>query len=166
MTNRFLVIGDEATIFLHRHEAWLETVIDTADLHIAQSIPTTWCAMEAMDSPTHYAYCKIGRRVVFLHRLLTKCPAHLVVDHQDHDGLNNRRDNIRRVTRSVNGFNRRGLQSNNSSGYRGVTWDAAKRLWSARVKFYGTTINLGRYPTAIEADRAATRYRKQIGCAA
>lgn len=46
-------------------------------------------------------------KTIYLHRVLTSCPKDLVVDHINSDGLDNRRENIRVVTKSQNQHNRR-----------------------------------------------------------
>lgn len=45
-------------------------------------------------------------KIVYLHRLIMKPAGGLVVDHISGDGLDNRRSNLRVVTKSQNGLNR------------------------------------------------------------
>lgn len=52
--------------------------------------------------------------------LLGKAPHGLIWDHKNQDKLDNQRENIRAVTRIINGRNK-GLQSNNPSGVNGVS---------------------------------------------
>jgi hypothetical protein len=54
-----------------------------------------------------------------------------LVDHEDWNGLNNDITNLRMVTVSQNCQHRRGLQSNNTSGYVGVYKSGNK--WEARL---------------------------------
>ena len=37
------------------------------------------------------------------------------------------------------------IQSNNTSGYTGVSWHSRKQQWLARITFRGKTYNLGYY---------------------
>lgn len=48
----------------------------------------------------------------------------------------------------------RGLQSNNTSGYRGVTWDKSKQKWKAQLVFRGKRYNLGRFDKKEDAVKA------------
>lgn len=120
-----------------------------------------WYAMKCKN--TYYAQaCVVGskpRKLVLLHRVLL--PDSVVVDHIDHDGLNNRRCNIRSVTQQQNCLNSR-IRPSNTSGYLGVSWFAPRGKWRARLMVSGSEINLGYFKTAFEAalvyDRALTEW--------
>lgn len=47
------------------------------------------------------------------------------------------------------------------SGVRGVTWDASRGAWAARLGHDGRTINLGRFPTVGEAALVVRAARRQ-----
>lgn len=70
----------------------------------------------------------------------------LVVDHIDHDGirtgLDNRKDNLREVTPSQNGQNRRS-NKNSSSQYKGVSWDKREKKWQAQIFHKGKKTHIG-----------------------
>lgn len=85
---------------------------------------------------------------LYMHRLLLAAPPHLQVDHIDRDKCNNQRHNLRFATRSENQANK-GVQVNNSSGYKGVTFHHGK--WQARIRYQGQRIHLGRFESAKEA---------------
>lgn len=69
------------------------------------------------------------KRTVGMHALLTGSP---LTDHEDHDGLNNQRYNLRPATRSQNSRNSRG-RIVKASRFKGVCWDRKRRLWFARI---------------------------------
>ncbi len=73
------------------------------------------------------------RRKQYLHRFLLEGDGHemLEVDHIDRNKLNNCRSNLRRSCRSQQQINTN-LQSNNSSGVRGVALDRGKH-WMAYI---------------------------------
>lgn len=74
-------------------------------------------------------------------------------DHVDGDGLNNRRSNLRAATSSQNNANR-GAQINNTSGYKGVSWDYQKQKWRAKIQSRGETLHLGCFCSRDVAARA------------
>jgi hypothetical protein len=75
------------------------------------------------------------------------------VDHIDHDPLNNERHNLRICTNSENNMNRF-LQSNNHSGYKGVSWSKVSSRWRAYIKARGKQIHLGLFDSKEAAARA------------
>lgn len=63
-------------------------------------------------------------------------------DHINHETLNNTRFNLRIATPSQNTQNRT-MQSNNTSGFKGVSYRSCKRKWRATIKANGKHIHLG-----------------------
>jgi hypothetical protein len=86
-------------------------------------------------------------------RLHTFLTGHSLTDHVSGDGLDNRRANLRPATKAENARNRP-AQSNNTSGYKGVGWDATRGKWRAQIKAPGTPRYLGRFGSAEDAARA------------
>jgi len=75
------------------------------------------------------------------------------IDHIDHDGLNNRRSNLRPATNRQNSQNRRS-RTGSSSQYKGVSWYRTRSLWLATIKANGHQRNLGYFATEEDAARA------------
>lgn len=111
----------------------------------------------AMVSATGNAYAgrktgpRSGRKLVLMHRVICHAPEGLLVDHFDHNTLNNRRSNLRLATRSQNNVNRVGGVSKKSP-FKGACLD--RGAWRSSIKFKGVVFNLGRHKTAEEAARA------------
>jgi hypothetical protein len=104
-----------------------------------------------------YARRKVGvlGQPVFLklhNALVTPGPAE-VVDHINHDGLDNRRSNLRICTRQENGWNKL-RPANNTSGFKGVSWHADRQLWRAVVHISRRQKYIGSFDTAEQAARA------------
>jgi hypothetical protein len=96
-----------------------------------------------------------GARIVWV--IKTGAWPDFEVDHKDGDGTNNRWANLRPATREQQTRNMK-LSKRNTSGRKGVSWDAGRGMWKAYIRAGGPMINLGRYPTkeeAIEARREA-----------
>ena len=89
----------------------------------------------------------------YLHRIITNAPKGYEVDHIDRNTLNNRRENLRICTRQENSRNKT-KQRNNTSGYKGVSWDKAKKKWRAFISVDKKQIFLGRYDNIEEAIKA------------
>lgn len=81
---------------------------------------------------------------IYMHRLINQTSEGFDTDHINRNKLDNRRCNLRTVTRSQNQFNR-GNPINNTSGYKGVGWDKEHQKWVSRIKVNGKKIFLGRY---------------------
>jgi hypothetical protein len=79
------------------------------------------------------------------------------VDHRDVNQGNNRWDNLRLATRSQNKANM-AAPVTNTSGVKGVYWDAARCKWVASIRVDGKKRMLGRFP-ADQKDVAASTYQ-------
>ena len=101
------------------------------------------------------------RSPVSMHNeLMGPIPEGHVVDHRNGNGLDNRKENLRVVTRSQNMMNR-GKTRQNSTGYKGVykTGDSKRNPYSAKIQKDNEVYCLGHYKTAEEA--AAVRKKKE-----
>ena len=79
-------------------------------------------------------------KMIKMHRLINKTPDGFDTDHINRNKLDNRKSNLRTVTRSQNASNM-GIKSNNTSGYRGIHWDKSRNkwmvfLWANKEKIY------------------------------
>lgn len=95
-----------------------------------------------------------GSRLIWMHRvILGDIPEGLESDHIDRNGLNNQRSNLRLATSSQNHVNSK-LQSNNTSGYRGVSWEERYGKWRGQIGVKGRQLFLGYFDDIIGAARA------------
>lgn len=110
------------------------TIVDDEDFNTCNA--RKWCAQWHPNTKSFYAVRnKSGgvRGTVLLHRVIMAAQEGEITDHRNHDTLDNRRSNLRNASHSQNGANRKGVQVNNSSGYRGVTWNKEKNKWAAQL---------------------------------
>ena len=92
-----------------------------------------------------------------MHRLVMHCPAEMVVDHINHNRIDNRKINLRICTVQQNNCNL-SIKSNNTSGYTGVSWSKHTKKWHCYIEINGKRINLGYFNDinkAIEARQQA-----------
>ena len=81
------------------------------------------------------------------------------IDHANRNSLDNRKSNLRECTASQNAANRP-VQSNNTSGHPGVSWDRKLKKWRAYITKDQVRIGLGFFVdlhSAILTRRAAAR---------
>lgn len=71
---------------------------------------------------------------IYMHRAVGNMMGldYRMVDHINRNKLDNTRENLRNVDNGLNVYNT-GVRSDNSSGYRGVSWNRANRCWRARL---------------------------------
>lgn len=89
-------------------------------------------------------------------------PEGYVIDHIDGDPSNNRLENLRCVTPSVNSSNKK-LAVNNTSGVTGVSWHSRRAGWRAEIYKDKKPLTLGVYKTRDEAVAARRAAEKVLG---
>lgn len=149
--SKIVIDGDNAYISLTRG---FEAVVDLDD--VADVSGYRWTTL--INSQTGHAYAARYEKgkCILMHRALLDAPSGMWVDHEDGDGLNNRRRNIRVATPAQNMANKV-VERRNKLGAKGVS-DVGKGInrFRATIKPNGKTVHLGSYPTVEEA-RAAYR---------
>ena len=116
-----------------------------------------WYAMK--NGTRYYALRKVNGKKILMHRVIMTPPRHLQVDHINHNGLDNRRANLRLCTarqQTWNSFPRK----NTSSKFKGVHWNKCSMKWQVQIWKNGKPKHLGLYDNETEAakvyDREAT----------
>jgi len=125
-------------------------LVDSADWELLSKF--RWHA--AKRCQTYYAASMQFRDFgYYLHRVITGAKPGEHVDHKNGNGLDNRRDNLRICTNAENRRNTR--KTRGVSRFKGVTLGRNPgRPWEAYIWFENRRINLGSYPSEVEAARA------------
>lgn len=83
------------------------------------------------------------------------------IDHRDRNRKNNRINNLRDRTQAENMRNT-GMRPDNTSGYKGVTWDKVNQKWKAQMQVDGRMKFLGRFSKIKDAVSARNAAEKTI----
>jgi hypothetical protein len=101
-------------------------------------------------------------KIEYMHHLIINIPEGLFCDHINHNGLDNRKANLRPATFAENMRNRRKYKTASGSKYKGVTWQKESKGWRVRITVNNKQILLGQFKDEVEAakayDRAAKHY--------
>ena len=104
---------------------------------------------------------------IALHRFIMNTPKGMAVDHINHNGLDNRKKNLRNCTHAENCRNVRKKPINDSSKFKGVSYaprsscnvNDLSKPWIAQIRLDYKTHYIGSFPTpeeaALEYDRKA-----------
>ena len=90
-----------------------------------------------------------GTRNIYMHQMLMLFPKKpLQIDHLNHNGLDNQKDNLRVCTGRENMHN---IQQKGTSIYPGVNWSKSHKKWVSRISINNKKIWLGESKYEIEA---------------
>lgn len=95
---------------------------------------------------------------IYMHRFIVD---YKEVDHINHNGLDNRKENLRQSTRQQNSWNKRGIK-NGTSPYKGVSYHTISKKWIAVIGTHFNRTYIGSYKTDIEAARAYNQKAKEL----
>ena len=138
--------------------------IDKEDLELIQQYK--WFYNSHINYNTGYSITNYHKKSIKMHRLIKKndldikaielniLSKHILVDHINGDGLDNRKINLRICNHNENICNSK-LRKNNTTGYKGV--DIKRKKYRSRIQLNKKSIVIGSFDTAIEAARAYDR---------
>ena len=171
MHNEFEVRGDHVAIFAPKRGGGIaEVLVDLIDFEDVRAVAARWWAVQVKRKNGKYSGPWYARadvwnsnkcKSIFMHRLLLGYPSGRLGDHRDGDGLNNRRDNLRATTFTINNLNRSGARRDSGTGIRGVQRDGKR--YFAGIQIAGVRHNLGRFDDPEEAGRAVQAFLTERG---
>ena len=142
------------------------TIVDQQDFYRFNNF--NWCCEE--DGWNTYAVRIAGVpkkkiKILSLHREIMNHPKGFLVDHRNNNGLDNRRENLRKATKSQNVCNRR-KKANTTSKFIGVHFAKRNGLWASYITHRRKQIWLGYFKSEVEAARvrdiAAKKYHGEF----
>jgi hypothetical protein len=128
-------------------------IVDTKDFKRLSKY--NWFAAWQPRSKGFYAARWSSKKLVFLHHAVVGKKA--TVDHRNHNTLDCRNKNLRICDNSQNSMNRR-MRSDNTSGFKGVSFCKRRHKWHAQIKILGKKKSLGYFK---RASHAAKVYDKE-----
>ena len=109
-----------------------------------------------------------SERTIYMHRYIMNAPEEMVVDHINHNGLDNRKVNLRLATRAENARYARKTKNKFSSDYKGVHYIKKVNRWRTTITFEDKMIYVGQFRDEESAgkayDRAAKKYFGEFAC--
>jgi len=105
--------------------------------------------------------CRGKYKTVYLHRMLLNAQPGEYVDHINGNPCDNRKVNLRITTNQQNCENKHGTYSNNTSGYRGVSFDKQHKKYEAYYWKHYKKYNVGYFEDIEDAAAAVTLARRE-----
>jgi hypothetical protein len=123
-----------------------------------------WYAHKRKEGRNYYAQRNITRpdgskTIQNLQDFIMEPPDGILVDHKNHNGLDNRKRNLRFCTIAQNAQNKRKMRRKCMSAYKGVSWNDGK--WVAHIGARRTRAYLGRFVNEIDAALAYDEAARQ-----
>lgn len=151
-----------ALIHLKYKDQFLPVKVDNEDIPNILSFPKTLYIHLATNGQLyvqgHLPKIKGQFKTIYLHRMILREPdSKMHVDHINNDALDNRKCNLRVVSRSVNLQNARIYKE--SLEVPGVIWSKRERRWKGRVKVEGKYVHVGTFKDKSEAENAVRKAR-------
>lgn len=102
------------------------------------------------------------KRIIQMHRIiLGLTDGNILIDHQDHNGLNNQRNNLRKATKAQNQQNSLSFRKSTSI-YKGVVKHKNHGKWQAQIAKEGKHFYLGVFNTQKDAAIAYNTAAKEL----
>lgn len=166
MIERYEINGEITTLFIPHKGTMMEAYIDTEDLQRVLKFSRYWSISINKEHPKGYVVktvydpaIKTTRTQVRLHKFILNYKGKNKVDHINHNGLDNRKCNLRIVTVEDNSRNREKKNINNKSGYRNVFYDKRIDRYVVQLQVNGKNTRFGSYKDVDEAGRIAKDMR-------
>lgn len=146
--NTYTIEGDYVLMYLKRGKV---CIFDKMDLQGVKKY--VW----NLTTGDHYVSCNKDRKTLLMHRLIMGFPKE--IDHINGNGLDNRRKNLRIVTRMQNTWNMK--KTHGSGRFIGVCFCKRRNKWIARAMIRAKHYYLGAFSSEIDAARVRDKWVKE-----
>jgi hypothetical protein len=129
--NDYKIVDGLVYMFLYKRNGDVYiTVFYEKHLEKIKKLDVSWNLWWNKDTETYYCRAtkyirvingKSKNKSIYLHKAILDFPK-VLIDHKNHDTLDNRDENLREATKKLNATHREGENKNNKSGYRNVSW--------------------------------------------
>lgn len=166
LKNDFVTVGNITKVFINYKDRIIETTIDTESLVKLHELGFRWHAKNFIKNDKDAFYCYTNkfedgkRKAIALHNYIMDPLKRETVDHINGDTLDNRKSNLRVVTRSENMQNRK-ISINNTSGFPGVTFNKRRNKWFVQLVSKGKRYSGGYFTDIEDAKKASALLRQQ-----
>ena len=168
MKNRHEIKDDVVVIHLRsKVHGDQETIISREDLELVNSMPYTWYVKQGGFRTGLYVAANIynennERKTIRLHQWIKSPSKGMEVDHINHNPLDNRRNNLRVVTSSLNQLNRKRSNKGNPTLIQGVSYRKDINKYRARVYKDRELIYSKHFKCLKDAEQAAKNKRRAL----
>jgi hypothetical protein len=161
MKNEYKIEDNVVTIFVESKKyGHKEILVDLEGFfRINQGIKGTIHVNYHPDVKDFYAKYWDGNKEQRLHRFLMDFPDGWLIDHINHNTLDNRFCNLRTADYYLNNGN---LDQETSSKYTGVSWYEPTKKWRARIQIDGKNHHLGYFEVEEDAHKAYQKRLKEV----
>lgn len=142
-----------------KHAGKYVAIVDDCDADLAE---LNWkVSINSRTDGLQYAARRVGMSAptILMHRVIMErmtgrlLATNELADHINHNGLDNRRENLRIATHAQNQHNRN-RSRNTKQTYRGVRWDGRQQKWVAKIKLNRKYIHIGAFDDELKAYEA------------
>jgi DUF971 family protein len=168
--NEFILKDDYAVMLVHHKDELIEVKIDLDKVEKLKDFPYTWCTNLTRNNNNHYICATVyngiidGKpryKIIQLTRFLLDIEERVVIDHINHNTLDNRLCNLRVLSYNKNSQHRKTKNSNNKTGYRNVSYSKTENKYIVQLQVNGKNTVLGKFDDVHEAGKFAEKMRQK-----